>query len=92
MNLSSYPSIAGVLAAERHGRLLAEAEHRRRLAQVDQVWGLDTTAARFIRAGRVKAMTGAVRVESWIAATSRLSASRRFVKGEEWRDATARTG
>ena len=92
MNLSSYPSIAGALAEELHGRFLAEAENRRRLAQVHQVWRLDTVAARLIRAVRANGMTGSAWMESWGAATSPLSMSRRFVKGEGWRDATARTG
>jgi len=82
VSLSSYPSIASALAAERHSRLIAEADHRRRLAQLHPVWKLDTAAARFIRAVRVNVVTSAAWVELWIAATSPQSGSRRFVKGE----------
>ena len=65
VNLSSSPSIAAALAAERHSRFMVEAAHARRLAQVHRVRERDTAAARFMRAVRVKAMTGAARVESW---------------------------
>ena len=65
MNLSSYPAIAVALAAERRGRFLAEADHVRRLAQVQRGREQDTAAARFMRAVRIKAMTGAAQVETW---------------------------
>ncbi len=64
MNLSSAPYIAAALAAERHGRFLTEAQHARRLSQLDSVRGRDTTAAWFMRAVRVKVMTKAVQMES----------------------------
>jgi hypothetical protein len=65
VNFGSYPSIATALAAERHGRFVAEADHMLRLAQIQQGCGRDTAAARLMRAVRVNAMTGAARVESW---------------------------
>ena len=67
MNLSSYPAIAAALAAERHGRFMVEADHARRLDQIQRGRGRDTAAARFMRAVRVKALSEAARVESWSA-------------------------
>jgi len=67
VNLSSYPSIATALAAERRGRFLAEADYARRLDQIQWGRGRDTAAARFMRAVRVKALSEAARVESWSA-------------------------
>jgi glycine/D-amino acid oxidase-like deaminating enzyme len=92
VNLSSYPSITAALAAERHGRFVVEADHVRRLIQADGVHGRDTAGGRFLRAARVKVLTAATWVASWAAATSPLSTSWLFVKGEGLQDATARTG
>jgi hypothetical protein len=64
VNLSSYPSIATELAAERHSRFMAEADHARRLAQLHRGRGRDTAAARFMRAVRVRAMTSVVQVQT----------------------------
>jgi hypothetical protein len=65
VNLSSYPSIATELAAERHSRFMAEADHARRLAQLHRGRGLETAAARFMRAVRASRLTQAAQVETW---------------------------
>jgi hypothetical protein len=65
VNLGSYPSIAIALAAERHHRLLADADHRRRLAQVPRGWGRESAAAWLLRAVRGKSMTASTRIGAW---------------------------
>jgi hypothetical protein len=65
VNVGSYPSIAGALAAERHSRFIVEADHRRRLAQVHRGRGRDTAPARCIRTVQVKARSVTARVAAW---------------------------
>jgi hypothetical protein len=65
MNLSLCPFIASALAAERQSLLLADAAHRRRLDELPLGGKRDTAAARFLRAVRRNAMTGAARVATW---------------------------